>query len=218
MWEQAHETDRHHRRRRECHCRRRAILARWMKCVCDSSAKKGALTAQLKALGTLPAEERPAAGAAINDAKQKVQGWLDVRESALRNEQLNAALENENGRRHVAGTPPVIRWIASGEPGARADGADLRDRRLRDRRWSGDRRRLSQLRGAQHSRAPSGARDARHVLSEQRTRVAYAHVAGASARDGERRSRRFASSCPAASIGATTTQRTARCSISSKGW
>ena len=47
--------------------------------------KKGALTAQLKSLGALPAEERPAAGAAINDAKQKVQGWLDVRESALRN-------------------------------------------------------------------------------------------------------------------------------------
>ncbi len=71
--------------------------------------KKGALTAQLKALGTLPAEERPAAGAAINDAKQKVQGLLDVRESALRNEQLNAALENEKvdvtlpGRRQSSG-------------------------------------------------------------------------------------------------------------------
>jgi phenylalanyl-tRNA synthetase alpha chain len=71
--------------------------------------KKGALTAQLKALGTLPAEERPAAGAAINDAKQKVQGWLDVRESALRNEQLNAALEKEKvdvtlpGRRQSSG-------------------------------------------------------------------------------------------------------------------
>ena len=72
--------------------------------------KKGALTAQLKSLGALPAEQRPAAGAAINDAKQKVQAWLDTRESALRNEQLNTALEKEKvdvtlpGRRQSAGT------------------------------------------------------------------------------------------------------------------
>jgi len=71
--------------------------------------KKGALTAQLKSLGALPAEQRPAAGAAINDAKQKVQTWLDTRESALRNEQLNTALEKEKvdvtlpGRRQSAG-------------------------------------------------------------------------------------------------------------------
>jgi phenylalanyl-tRNA synthetase alpha chain len=71
--------------------------------------KKGALTAQLKSLGALPAEQRPAAGAAINDAKQKVQTWLDTRESALRNEQLNTALQSEKvdvtlpGRRQSAG-------------------------------------------------------------------------------------------------------------------
>jgi len=34
--------------------------------------KKGALTAQLKSLGALPAEERPAAGQKINEAKQQV--------------------------------------------------------------------------------------------------------------------------------------------------
>jgi phenylalanyl-tRNA synthetase alpha chain len=71
--------------------------------------KKGALTAQLKSLGALPADERPAAGAAINEAKQKVQAWLDTREAALRNEQLNEALEKEKidvtlpGRRQSAG-------------------------------------------------------------------------------------------------------------------
>ena len=76
--------------------------------------KKGALTTQLKSLGALPADERPAAGAAINEAKQKVQGWLDTREAALRNEQLNAALEKEKvdvtlpGRRQsVGGLHPV---------------------------------------------------------------------------------------------------------------
>jgi len=57
--------------------------------------KKGTLTAQLKALGKLPADERPAAGAAINDAKRQVQAWIDAREATLRNEQLNVALANE---------------------------------------------------------------------------------------------------------------------------
>jgi phenylalanyl-tRNA synthetase alpha chain len=57
--------------------------------------KKGALTAQLKSLGTLPASERPAAGVAINDAKRQVQAWLDAREAALRSEQLSSALANE---------------------------------------------------------------------------------------------------------------------------
>ena len=71
--------------------------------------KKGELTAQLKSLGALPAEQRPAAGAAINDAKQAVQGWLDAREAALRTEQLNASLAKEKvditlpGRRQSSG-------------------------------------------------------------------------------------------------------------------
>jgi phenylalanyl-tRNA synthetase alpha chain len=39
----------------------------------DYLGKKGQLTALLKTLGTLSNEERPAAGAKINDAKQQVQ-------------------------------------------------------------------------------------------------------------------------------------------------
>ncbi|MCX7063766.1 MAG: phenylalanine--tRNA ligase subunit alpha, partial [Proteobacteria bacterium] len=71
--------------------------------------KKGALTAQLKSLGALPSNERPAAGAAINEAKDQVQGWLDARETALRAAQLDAALASEKidvtlpGRRQSAG-------------------------------------------------------------------------------------------------------------------
>ena len=57
--------------------------------------KKGTLTAQLKSLGALPPDERPAAGAAINDAKRQVQAWLDAREAALRSEQLDESLANE---------------------------------------------------------------------------------------------------------------------------
>ena len=45
--------------------------------------KKGALTEQLKALGKLSADERPAAGQAINQAKQAVQGALEERKAAL---------------------------------------------------------------------------------------------------------------------------------------
>ena len=45
--------------------------------------KKGVLTEQLKALGALPAAQRPAAGARINQAKEQVQAAIDARRAAL---------------------------------------------------------------------------------------------------------------------------------------
>jgi phenylalanyl-tRNA synthetase alpha chain len=45
--------------------------------------KKGTFTEQLKSLGQLPAAERPAAGARINEAKQAVQAAIDARRAAL---------------------------------------------------------------------------------------------------------------------------------------
>jgi phenylalanyl-tRNA synthetase alpha chain len=45
--------------------------------------KKGGLTEQLKALGALPAGERPAAGARINDAKVRVQEAIEARRVQL---------------------------------------------------------------------------------------------------------------------------------------
>jgi len=45
--------------------------------------KKGELTERLKGLGKLPPEERRAAGAAINDAKQRVEAALDARRAEL---------------------------------------------------------------------------------------------------------------------------------------
>jgi phenylalanyl-tRNA synthetase alpha chain len=45
--------------------------------------KKGGLTEQLKALGALPAAERPAAGARINEAKARVQEALEARRVQL---------------------------------------------------------------------------------------------------------------------------------------
>ncbi len=54
--------------------------------------KKGAITEQLKSLGALPAAERPSAGAAINEAKVRVQTALEARRAALEAQALEAEL------------------------------------------------------------------------------------------------------------------------------
>ncbi|MDN6832869.1 MAG: phenylalanine--tRNA ligase subunit alpha, partial [Enterobacterales bacterium] len=57
--------------------------------------KKGHLTLQMTSLRELPAEERPAAGAVINQAKQEVQEALNARKSDLESAALNARLAEE---------------------------------------------------------------------------------------------------------------------------
>jgi phenylalanyl-tRNA synthetase alpha chain len=54
--------------------------------------KKGALTARLKTLGQLPAEERSSAGQEINKAKQAVQERLNARRESLEDAALVAKL------------------------------------------------------------------------------------------------------------------------------
>jgi len=54
--------------------------------------KKGELTAQLKQLGSLSADERPAAGQAINQAKQQVQDALQMRREELDGAELEQEL------------------------------------------------------------------------------------------------------------------------------
>jgi phenylalanyl-tRNA synthetase alpha chain len=54
--------------------------------------KKGLLTEQLKALGKLPAEERPAAGQRINDAKVVIHTAIEARRGRLDREALDAEL------------------------------------------------------------------------------------------------------------------------------
>jgi phenylalanyl-tRNA synthetase alpha chain len=80
--------------------------------------KKGTLTEQLKSLGALPAEQRPAAGAEINIAKQEVQIALAVRKEALETEEAVRQLAAEQiditlpGRRQSSGgLHPVTRTI-----------------------------------------------------------------------------------------------------------
>jgi len=57
--------------------------------------KKGELTGLLKGLGKLPAEERPAAGAEINKAKEAVQAAIADKKESLENAVLDAKLASE---------------------------------------------------------------------------------------------------------------------------
>lgn len=71
--------------------------------------KKGSLTAQLKTLGQLAPEERPAAGEKINAAKKQLQDAIEARKLALQAASLDAKLSAEKvdvtlpGRRQSAG-------------------------------------------------------------------------------------------------------------------
>jgi phenylalanyl-tRNA synthetase alpha chain len=57
--------------------------------------KKGEITAQLKNLGQLPAEERPAAGQAINRVKAQIQELLEARKAALGDAAIASRLASE---------------------------------------------------------------------------------------------------------------------------
>ena len=57
--------------------------------------KEGSLTALLKGLGKLSAEERPAAGARINEVKQQIEAALNARREAIQQQALNVKLAAE---------------------------------------------------------------------------------------------------------------------------
>lgn len=57
--------------------------------------KKGKLTELLKQLGQLPADERPAAGQRINEAKETVQAAIEMRKQILQQAALDQRLEAE---------------------------------------------------------------------------------------------------------------------------
>lgn len=71
--------------------------------------KSGALTELLKGLGKLPPEEKPKAGAAINEAKVRVEGLLAARRDAILAAELDQRLAAESvdvtlpGRRQSGG-------------------------------------------------------------------------------------------------------------------
>jgi phenylalanyl-tRNA synthetase alpha chain len=71
--------------------------------------KSGSLTEQLKSLGKLPPEERPQAGAAINEAKRAVEAFVQSQLDQIRARELDARLAAESvdvtlpGRRQEGG-------------------------------------------------------------------------------------------------------------------
>ena len=80
--------------------------------------KKGSITERMKSLGKLPKEEKPAAGQAINVAKQAVQKSLEARKKNLNNAELEAKLASETidvtlpGRgQQAGGLHPVTRTM-----------------------------------------------------------------------------------------------------------
>lgn len=84
----------------------------------DYLGKKGLITAELKGLGKLSAQERPAAGAQINKAKVLVQDALNTRKSVIEAAAINARLKAEkidvtlSGRRsHSGGVHPITQTL-----------------------------------------------------------------------------------------------------------
>ena len=57
--------------------------------------KKGKITALLKELGKLDPQDRPEAGAKINQAKQQVQEQINIRKAVLEQEKIDAQLKKE---------------------------------------------------------------------------------------------------------------------------
>lgn len=84
----------------------------------DYLGKKGVLTQQLKSLGQLSAEERPAAGQKINDAKAQVQHAITTRKAGLETAAIDQKLASESidvtlpGRgQDLGGLHPVTRTL-----------------------------------------------------------------------------------------------------------
>ena len=80
--------------------------------------KGGALTELLKGLGKLPAEDRPAMGSRINQAKNQLEATLNLRRDAIQERKMEAKLTEEAlditlpGRGlGVSGLHPVTRTL-----------------------------------------------------------------------------------------------------------
>ena len=94
--------------------------------------KTGLMTEQMKSLGKLPADQRPAAGSMINRAKEQIQALLEARRVALREGELAEKLAAETldvtlpGRgMAVGGLHPVTRTLARIEALFRSVGFDV---------------------------------------------------------------------------------------------
>ncbi len=147
--------------------------------------KKGRLTGLLKGLGSLSAEERPAAGAKINEVKQSLQGLLNERKSYFEGVVLDAKLAEETidvslpGRvEDIGGLHPVTRTMERIESFFSRVGYDIEiGPEIED-----DYHNFEAL-NIPITSPRSG--DARYFLHRPNNRSSHAYISSSSAHDGE---------------------------------
>ena len=175
--------------------------------------------------GALAPRRGASRGAALNQLKDEIEAALDARrQRGSRTRRSTARLADRADRRDPAGARPT----SEGRIHPISQTIDELDRDLRRDGLHGRRRpayrgRFPQFHRPQHSARASGAAGAGHLLSRRAPTRPRARCCAPTPRRCRsapcwRRSRRSASSCPAAPSAATTTRPTRRCSIRSRGW
>ena len=145
--------------------------------------KKGSLTALLKNLGKLPAEERPAAGESINVAKRQLQNAIDARQKSIIESSLNEQLirdaidvtlpgrrQSQGGLHPITITMDRITAIFESAGYDVAEGPEIED----------------EYYNFKHSKPSSCQSHARYFLCESWHRIENSYITGTSTRDGKR--------------------------------
>ena len=136
------------------------------------------------AIGSLPKEEKPAAGKAANQAKQELEAAVSVRRADL---ELKTALPKEPTDFTLPGRRRSLGKFASAHAGDRGHRAELPQNWVCRRGWAGNRRRVSLFRCVEYAGGSSGAGFAGYFLLVRRRAIAsaHAHLFGPNPRDGE---------------------------------
>ncbi len=155
----------------------------------DYLGKKGQITALLKGLGKLSAEERPAAGARINVVKQELQELIGARKQRWKSAPWMRGLR----RRRLtspARSRPEHRWHSPGDPHHRAHGGFLRAIGFEVVEGPEIEDDYHNFEALNIPGAPPGPGHARHLLCGRAHGTADPHLTGAGAGDGEPANRR----------------------------
>ena len=161
--------------------------------------KKGELTAILRGIGALPAEDRPKVGAIANEVRGAVEAAIGEARTRLGGAELTARLAAEAMDVTTPGRPirrgslhPIVET-------AREIAERLRPVRVRGLRGPGDRGRPHQLPDAEHPAGPPGARPLGHAVCRcRRAPPPNPYEPGPDPRDARASGRRSGRCCPAA--------------------
>ena len=153
----------------------------------DVLGKKGELTAVLRGIGALPAEDRPKVGAVANQVRAAVEASLSEARTRLGGAELGARLAAEATDVTTPGRSDPPRVPASDRRDRPRDRRRLRAVRVRGLRGARDRGRRHQLPDAQHPARSPGARPVGHALPRRRGQApAHAHEPRPDPRDAAR--------------------------------